>query len=99
MEQLGYCAIAFCLGYIVSSLDSILRILKGTTSESFVSHVTRDQRSASRRKVTIDDSKYVTDVSTDGLEASGAEIGIKTTATDDITAASNKLAQLKKLKG
>lgn len=100
MEHIASCGIFFCLGYIIGNLHRIIGLLGGRpeASESFVSRVLNEQR-RSQRKVSIDDSKYVTDVSTDGLEASGAEIGITSTAVDDIAAASNKLAKLKKMKG
>lgn len=89
----------FVLGYIVAKVDTIVMILKRHESDSFVSSVTKEQKSAKKRKVEIDDKTYVTDVSTDGMQSLGASLGTVSQSNDDITAASSKLAQMKKRKG
>ena len=89
----------FVLGYIVAKVDTIVMILKRHESDSFVSSVVKEQKSAKKRKVEIDDKTYVTDVSTDGMQSLGASLGTVSQSNDDITAASSKLAQMKKRKG
>jgi hypothetical protein len=81
-------------------------MIKGPVDEStsFVSGVVnsqkeREQKPVARKKVTIDETKYVTDISTDALEMKGASLGVVTQSSDDISSAANKLAQLKKMKG
>lgn len=87
-------------GYLLGRLDELMRLLKRPESKSFVASVARDEKSLTRRKVDIDDSKYVVDVSTEGMKSSGEQsLGEIVKSSDDITTASNKLAQLKKLKG
>lgn len=101
-----YLLATFVLGYIAGSLDSIRRLIKSpesvsSVSASFVSEVSRDQkqRQQSRAKISIDDSTYVTDISTDGIELKGSSLGTVSQSKDDISSAANKLAQLKKMKG
>ncbi len=95
------CAVCFGLGYVMGRLDSIVRLLRRPESDSFVAQVVRQERQSQKsRKVSIDDSKFVTDVSTDGLESNTKNvIGTVTQTEDSITTAANRLAQLKKLKG
>lgn len=98
-QHLVACFGSFLLGYIMAKLDTIVMILKRNESESFVSSVSKEQKSSKKRKVEIDDKTYVTDVSTDGMQSLGSSLGTVSQSKDDISAASNKLAQLKKLKG
>ena len=53
-----------------------------------------------KRKVQIDDSKFVTDLSTEGMTSSGKEsLGTITQTEDTIGTAASKLAALKGRKG
>jgi hypothetical protein len=98
--------LTFALGYIAGSLDTFKRsfsrndspVLGGTTS--FVSSVAREQKQNNpvKSKISIDDSKYVTDISTDGMESKGKQLGVVSTTSDNISSAASKLAQLKKMK-
>lgn len=90
---------SFGLGYVIGSLDYIRRILSSSSSTSFVSEVSREQKQNARKKVSIDETKYVTNISTDDLEVKGTSLGIVSQTNDDISSASSKLAQFKKMKG
>ena len=109
-NQLLYISLAFLLGYGIGTLDNIVSMLRKSSinsinnptdvkTSSFVSSIAKEQKNVIRRKVEIDDSKYVTDVPTDGLKSGTQPLGIVSQTNDDISSATNKLAQLKKLKG
>lgn len=103
MDQTLLAVLSFGVGYAIGSLDNIRRSLKGsgsTSSTSFVSEVAREQKQQqARKKISIDEAKYVTDISTDDLESKGGKLGVVSQTNDDISSAANKLAQLKKMKG
>jgi len=100
MDQTLLAVLSFGVGYAIGSLDNIRRTLKGSESTSFVSEVVREQKQqAKKRVVSIDESKYVTDISTDGMESKGGTLGEVSQTSDNISSAANKLAQLKKMKG
>ena len=100
MDQTLLAVLSFGVGYAIGSLDNIRRTLKGSESTSFVSEVVREQKlQAKKRVVSIDESKYVTDVSTDDLESKGGSLGVVSQTNDNISSAASKLAQLKKMKG
>lgn len=98
-QHLFACLGSFLLGYVMAKLDTIVMILKRSESDSFVSSVSKEQKFAKKRKVEIDDKTFVTDVSTDGMQSLGSSLGTVSQTKDDISTASNKLAQLKKRKG
>lgn len=94
------CVVCFGLGYILGRLDGIVRLLRRPESDSFVAQAAREERALKSRKVSIDDSKFVTDISTEGMESVGqTSLGTVTQSDDNIASAASKLAQLKKLKG
>jgi NCAIR mutase (PurE)-related protein len=99
MDQTLLAVLSFGIGYAIGSLDNLRRALKRPESTSFVSEVAREQKQQSKKKVSIDESKYVTDISTDNLVSKGGSLGVVSQTTDDISTAANKLAQLKKMKG
>lgn len=98
--------LTFALGYIAGSLDTLKRSFIRNDSPalsdtmSFASSIARDQKQIQpvKTKISIDDSKYVTDISTDGMESKGKQLGVVSSTSDDISSAANKLAQLKKMK-
>lgn len=98
--------LTFALGYIAGSLDTLKRSFSRNDSHalsdttSFVPSIMRDQKQTHtvKTKISIDDSKYVTDISTDGMESKGKQLGVVSKTSDDISSAANKLAQLKKMK-
>jgi len=94
------CALCFGLGYVLGRLDSFVRRLRDPVSDSFVAQVVREEKTQKSRRVSIDESKFVTDMSTDGMESIGSpSLGTVTQTEDSISLAASKLAQLKKLKG
>ena len=107
--QLLHIGLAFLLGYGLGTLDNIVRLLRRGAetstlrieerSDSFISNVVKEQKQVARKKIEIDDTKYVTDVSTDSLKSGTQPLGVVSQTSDDISSATNKLAQLKKLKG
>ena len=99
MDQTLLAVMSFGVGYAIGSLDSIRRSLKGSESTSFVTEVVREHKQQSKKKVSIDETKYVTDISTDSLESKGGSLGVVSQTNDNISSAANKLAQLKKMKG
>ena len=99
MDQTLLAVLSFGVGYAIGSLDSIRRALKGSESTSFVSEVAREHKQQAKKKISIDDTKYVTDISTDGMESKGGTLGEVSQTSDNITSAASKLAQLKKMKG
>jgi hypothetical protein len=99
MEQVLLVVLSFGLGYVLGSLDNLRKAIKGAESTSFVSGLVKEEKAQVKRKVTIDETKYVTEISTDSLESKGTSLGVVTQTTDNITSAASKLAQLKKMKG
>ena len=108
-HQLLHFGLAFILGYALGTMDNIVRLLRkpsipeadtsSSKSTSFVSNIAKEQKQNFRRKVEIDDTKYVTDISTDSFVSGEKTLGIVSQTSDDITSATSKLAQLKKTKG
>jgi hypothetical protein len=93
------CLGAFGLGYVLGRLDRVVNLLKKPESNSFVADVAREQRRPAK-KIQIDETKFVTDVSTDEMTAVGdQQLGTISRKSDDITSAASRLAQLKKSKG
>lgn len=89
------------VGYIAGRIDNLYSFLRRESDDSpMLLTSTRDKISKdTRQKVTIDESTYVTDVSTDDLQPMGSTIGNVTQKADGVAEASSKLAQLKRLKG
>jgi hypothetical protein len=99
MDQALLAVLSFGVGYAIGSLDNIRSALKRSESTSFVSGVAKEQKQQIKKKINIDEAKYVTDISTDDLETKGGSLGVVSQSSDDISSAANKLAQLKKMKG
>jgi len=90
----------FISGYILGRIDSLLGVFKRRT-DSFVDRVIEDKKqesSSDRKKLTIDDRKFVTKVSTSSFQKSG-ELGVDTVVSDSIENETSKLIMLKKKKG
>ena len=98
----GIFILGFGTGYFMGRLDAILSIFKDKESKSFVAAVAKDQKEqalAAKKKVEIDDRKFVTDLSTDDMKKVDEQnLGIVVKTNDNITDATSKLAQLKKKK-
>lgn len=92
--------LSFILGYTVGRIDGIKALLTKSETEKPVSFLQQSRTDLGKKKqVTIDDSTFVTDVSTDTLQRAHGEIGKTTVAQDSIDASVSKLAQLKGKKG
>jgi len=87
------------LGYAIGRIDLLKSILTRSDAASASSLFSPSTQKKSMKRVEIDERTYVTKVDDDALQSSGASLGKTTSTQDDIGAASNKLAQLKKLKG
>jgi len=85
MDQTLLAVLSFGVGYAIGSLDNIRRVLKGSESTSFVSGVAREQKQQAKKKiVSIDETKYVTDISTDGMESKGGTLGEVSQTSDNM---------------
>lgn len=94
--------VGIVLGYIAGRLDNVLVELRSPRSAldaKPTSFLNESSKSQVRRPVSIDDSKFVTDVSTHGMTSTGQSLGVVSQTNDDISNAANKLAHLKKTKG
>jgi len=90
----------FVAGYTLGRVDSILGIFKKDKKcESFVDKLNHEEKQEkSKKKLLIDDSKFVTKVSTDSFKKN-YELGVKTEVNDNIENETAKLVKLKKKKG
>lgn len=96
---------AFALGYLIGRVDSLHARLHnlehGSPARDFKldkpkKWFTQDTPAA-RQPISIDNSKFVTEVSTAGLEKpEDVALGEKKTVQDDISASVSKLAHLKR---
>lgn len=95
---------ALVLGYIVGRLDALhTRLNKLERPEPPLFELNKPRKwltqdtPAAKTPIAIDTSKFVTEVSTAGLEKpEDLALGEKKTVKDDISASVNKLAQLKR---
>lgn len=91
----------FISGYILGRIDTIAGLFKKTKkSDSFVDKVTQDERqeASNKKKLLIDDRKFLTKVSTGSFQKS-ADLGVKSEVNDNIENETSKLIMLKKKKG
>ena len=99
--------LSFVLGYTLGRVDGIIRMILNSNqplindNNSFLKAQIKEQKSIDsiKKKVEIDSTTFVTDVTTQGMESLGESIGVTSKINDDISVATNKLAQLKKMKG
>lgn len=89
----------FISGYALGRIDSILSFFrKEKKCDSFVDKVKHEEKKErSRQKLLINDSKFVTRISTETLHKS-ADLGVKTEVSDNIENETAKLNKLKKKK-
>lgn len=89
----------FISGYMLGRIDSMLGLFKKRRSDSFVDRINDEERQElSKKKVSIDDRKFVTKVATSSFQKS-AELGVKSEVNDSIENEKSKLIMLKKKKG
>lgn len=100
-----YLLLAFALGYLTGRADSLYRALRDRYAPApkvgfFAAGPRPDPEAPPRHapKISIDERKVVSDISTTGIEKSeqaAQQIGTKTVQSDNIDASVSKLAQLK----
>lgn len=85
--------VSFGIGYIIGQLNN-----NGyTMTEKMVSKNKQYSNSEkSHNKIIIDDRKFVTDISTDGIEKKYNELGETKLSNDNISESVNKLQNLKR---
>ena len=95
--------LAFVLGFILGRIETIISLLRGrdfsivSTGDGYNNNrnfVSKDQ--TKKKIVSIDESKFVTDVEINYEKNFDQELGDKSTTNDDIMSAAQKLAQLKR---
>lgn len=102
VEMLLCGSVGFVAGYICGKLGRITQLLDGTSSQptttSFISNVVKESKT--KKKIEIDDTKFVTDISASELKSGSDQmLGTVTKTDDNISSAASKLAQLKRMKG
>lgn len=86
---------AFMLGFLMGRIT----FQKGYTPRNEESPLQRFGVSKEKKKsITIDNKKFVTDISTDTLEKKGNDLGSKVVSNDDVQSSVVKLSQFKKKK-
>jgi len=101
-----YLLLAFALGYLTGRADSLYRALWDKFGSSpktgFFAEQTQPPRPQHNGqpapKISIDERKVVSEISTAGIaksDAAASELGTKTVQSDNIDASVSKLAQLK----
>lgn len=83
------------IGYIIGKINiPNSREIFGTPSTSKYKQSTINENN--QNKITIDDRKFVTEISTEGIEKKYTELGDTKIADDNISASVNKLQNLKR---
>lgn len=91
---------SFVLGYSINKIELYFTKKGPDNSGSSLKSAAQELRQQALKKVEIDDTKFVTNVSTDSLKSVGTvELGVVTRTNDNVSAAAAKLAYLKNLKG
>jgi len=90
----------FISGYMLGRIDYIIGFFKKDKKlDSFVDKIRQEENQERlKKKFSIDDSKFVTKVSTETFQKSG-ELGVNSESSDDITSETAKLVKFKKKKG
>jgi hypothetical protein len=96
--------VSFLLGYIMGRHSSPSSVTKSNNQpnvfapqESESSFSIPKQQPQSKKNISIDDSKFVTNFE-ESLQGNGKSLGRQTTVTDDVSSSVSKLAQLKRNK-
>jgi hypothetical protein len=86
--------VSFGMGYIIGQLKNN----KYEMTEKLVSKTNKQYNNSekSQNKIIIDDRKFVTDISTDGIEKKYNELGKTKLSNDNISESVNKLQNLKR---
>jgi hypothetical protein len=85
--------VSFGIGYIIGQLKNS----SYTITKNQVSKMNKQYNSEkNQNKIIIDDRKFVTDISTDGIEKKYNELGETKLSNDNISESVNKLQNLKR---
>lgn len=87
--------LVFSLGYLLARLNDV-RSMSWDGADRPRSFFDNNKPEKKKAKVDIDESTYVTEVSTDTLQKSFSEIGKTTSTQDSVDSSVSKLAKLKK---
>lgn len=86
--------IFFSLGYVIGRLKSSQAIIESQPISFF--NKVKSNNDTDIARVTIDESKYVTDIKTSGMEKKYDKLGDTKVSTDNIESSINKLKNLKR---
>lgn len=81
----------FCLSRVLSPKNELPKKDEGFFAK-------KSEVAAQKKKISIDDAKFVTDISTDAFQRSNLKLGNQTSIDDDISSSVDKLSRLKNLK-
>lgn len=89
---------AFLLGFLFGKL-SIIKIEKQVSlNEEERHHILKDSFQKKKKDVKIDESKFVTSITSSSLENRGKSVGNNVEVDDDIGSSVSRLSQLKGLR-
>ena len=83
----------FFLGYIVGKLNCSTSVLEPTQRSNLF---TKNKLQKSKTSISIDETKFVTDIKTDNLEKKYDSLGEKKISSEKITDSITKLKNIKK---
>lgn len=95
--------ILFVLGYVLGRLSLIQKALENPAEAEYLGKprqsgewvLSSQEQHKSNKLVDIDDSKFVTDVSTNSFKSKHTELGNKTVTEDKVSSSVSKLKRLK----
>lgn len=101
--EVGIGALLFLIGYLAGRVNSMYKLFQRNTSylgkpQGSKGWLTSDSKDKPTRVIDIDESKFVTDVSTDSFTSKHKSLGKKTVSQDGIGASVSKLKNLKERK-
>ena len=91
-----YIIASFLFGFLIGRVNLLQRITTGEYFDKKPKPKSFLSKTEPNKDILINDSKFVTEVSTAGLEKSAAAIGETQVVSDDINSSAAKLAQLKR---
>lgn len=86
--------LSFFLGYILGKLRPISGV--SNSSQAYFGSPGNKLNTNNRTKISIDDTKFVTEIKTEGLEKKYNDLGDKTISNENI---GNSISKLKNMKG
>lgn len=86
--------ITFSIGYIFGKLTNNTIIGVSNTSQKPIGFFDKSQKE-NKTKISIDDSKFIADITTDNLEKKYTSLGDTKTSTENISSSISKLKNMK----